>query len=289
MKDRTIRGIGEVRRWPPGAPRQPQAATSRHAPSRVTRCRGLADSFQLPRPEGSCREALLAMQRGCCQRPPALLARRHRPPPGPMPDWRPQPPPRPSGLPAAGYLPSASALALRATFGRLFASARQRCPAGCLRQAISLRSVRSTRFAPLGSTTFPSRLRPHGNSAQNDFVEGELNSAFQGWIKVNQGGSRSIQANQSKSKRGGLAAPTLPPPAPAFRKRLAQTTSATAAALSDAAASALRARFRETCRSAPVSKNASERREIQRRSDLIRVNPTFATHMKSMTYVLARF
>ena len=129
--------------------------------------------------------------------------------------------------------------------------------------------------------------------------EAEFGAGWMIWIMRDGGNGRGvrrdglkscrIKVNQSKSKWGGLAAPTLPPPAPAFRKRLAQTTSATAAALSDAAASALRARFRETCRSAPVSKNASERREIQRRSDLIRVNPTFATHMKSMTYVLARF
>lgn len=39
-----------------------------------------------------------SLSRVLCQRPPALLARRHQPPPAP------QPPPRPFGLPAAGYV-----------------------------------------------------------------------------------------------------------------------------------------------------------------------------------------
>ena len=73
-------------------------------------------------PAGDLRSAICAahiLPGTICQRPPALLARRHRPPPAP------QPPPRPFGLPTAGDL----------------------APLGSARRSDSLRSVRSTRFA----------------------------------------------------------------------------------------------------------------------------------------------
>jgi hypothetical protein len=77
-----------------------------------------------------------------------------------------------------------------------------------------------------------------------------------GLIELDQGQSRWIKADQGEVKVGGVAGLRQDgPPSP-------PSESAAAAVLMDAAASTLRARWRETCRSDPVSKNASAGRGL---------------------------
>ena len=78
--------------------------------------------------------------------PNQRLARRHRPPPGPMPDGRPQPPPRPCGLAGARPLPASADAARPQTPATTSTST----AASALRAACG-RLSRSARFAPLES------------------------------------------------------------------------------------------------------------------------------------------